>query len=87
MCSFSGNENEVVAANKPRKKTPRGRNVSRATTEPALVETTTQRRKQVTTASPKRKPAKKEGTSTTPAPPTTPDPGSGTYCFTKLISI
>lgn len=78
---YSGNENEVVTANKPRKKPSRGRNISKAPKEEIVVETTTARRKVVSTVQTKRKPARKDGTTTTPAPPTTPDPGSGNYLY------
>lgn len=86
-----GTENEVVAASKPRKKPPRGRNVASSATLQAIEKTSTQRGK--TTSSDRkshRRPtttAKYETTSTTPAPPTTPDPGSGNSYFSiKILS-
>lgn len=70
-----------MAASKPRKKPARGRNVASSATLQTIEKTITQRGK--TTHSDRkinRRPTttvKNEVTSTTPAPPTTPDPGAG----------
>lgn len=92
---ISGNENEVVASNKPRRKpNARGRNVANGGTVQSIEENTlTQRRKPTANAvrqTPKRKIAttttpRPEATSITPPPPTTPDPGGGTNPIFKRV--
>lgn len=83
--STNGGENEVLAATKPRRKPSRNSKVVSSSAPIQTVEEKTQtpRRKLAQSRQSTRKPVqttKHEATSTTPAPPTTPDPGSDFKC-------